>query len=183
MRGARGRAVLVLAVAGALWHGCQGDEPKPVGPSAEHREGRSDVLRGLMASREKVDPNALRSSAPAAEGVASGGGTDLPGQGGSGPPAPSRSMSGEVTWVGDNELLVRDAGGAEREVQVGEDTRMRWNGEPVRLPELSEGQEVRVAYDDTPGGWVAREVEVVPSREAPPPAGEEREGTRASPPR
>jgi hypothetical protein len=167
MRGTRRWAALALGVTG-LCLGCGRGDPKPEGPSASDRAARSDVLRDMVAAREKVDPEGLRSARPNPNpggAVAPGPGTQ--GVGGSGRPEPSGRTGGRVSWVGDNELLFRDATGAEREVHVEEGTRLLRKGEPMRLRELSEGQEVRVSYDESPAGWVAREVEVVSASELP----------------
>ncbi|GHG78328.1 hypothetical protein [Comamonas sp. JC664] len=116
-------------------------------PSASEREGRSDILQGLMASRER--------------GPGSGGGTaavptEPLGQGGSGRPEPSGQLQGHVSWVGDNELLIKDAQGEEHDVGVDDQTLLYMQGEPVSgLREFHEGDAVRVTYGDGPGGLVA----------------------------
>ncbi|MCP3102621.1 hypothetical protein LZ198_27475 [Myxococcus sp. K15C18031901] len=156
-----GRGVLFLAALamGVLGAGCgeQRDGGHRGGgiPSADDRERRSALMRDLVASRERApDPDALRG--PEQQGVG-----EL-GQGGSGKPAPTGSFHGSVAWVGDNELLIRDAQGAERDVGVVQATRLLLNGHPVGLAAMKEGDPVDVTYDDGPGGWVAREVTVVP---------------------
>ncbi|MFY2556849.1 hypothetical protein ACN469_04410 [Corallococcus terminator] len=144
---------LALA-AGVLGSGCERQEDKVTtqGPSADDREVRSALFRDLVASRERApDPEALKG--PDEQG--------LPGRGGSGRPEPTGSVSGNVEWVGDNELLIRDSGGQERDVEVTPDTLLRLNGKPVGLASMREGDSVEVSYDDGPGGWVARQVDVV----------------------
>ncbi|MFP2927364.1 hypothetical protein ACLESO_19635 [Pyxidicoccus sp. 3LG] len=179
MGGARGWTLLALGV-GGLWLGCDGGRS---GPSAGEREGRSEVLRNLMASREEApNPEALRN----ADGV-------LPeslGQGGSGRPEPTGSVQGEVTWVGDDELLIRDQQGVERDVEVSPDTRILLKDKPVGLRAMWAGDQVRVSYDEGPGGWVARQVEVMPRPEPESvpdlrenPRGRPRQGTESAPPR
>ncbi|MCE9671747.1 hypothetical protein LY474_28460 [Myxococcus stipitatus] len=151
-RAGRG-AVLAMALGvGGLWMGCgQRDEGSRGGgviPTADDRERRSALLRDLVASRERApDPDALQG--PDQQGV---------GHGGSGRPAPTGSFQGHVAWVGDNELLIRDTQGTERDVGVVPATRLLLNGHPVGLAAMKEGDPVDVTYDDGPGGWVAREV-------------------------
>ncbi|WP_426748862.1 hypothetical protein VZQ01_21485 [Myxococcus faecalis] len=135
-------------------------------PSAKNRELRSAFWRDLMASREKApDPEALK-------------GPDAQGVGGSGHAEPSGILHGRVTWVGDNELLVRDGAGVEQDIEVVPDTRLRLNGNAVGLASMREGDAVKVTYDDGPGGWVAREVDVEVSPPRDISTEREREGRR-----
>ncbi|NVJ22116.1 MULTISPECIES: hypothetical protein [Myxococcus] len=151
----QGRRLVLALAAGVLGSGCERQEDKVTtqNPSADDREVRSSLLRDLVASRERApDPEALK-------GPDDPGGT---GQGGSGRPEPTGTLSGRVEWVGDNELLIRDTGGQERDVEVTPDTLLRLNGNPVvGLASMREGDPVEVTYDDGPGGWVARQVDVV----------------------
>ncbi|MBZ4421376.1 hypothetical protein [Myxococcus sp. RHSTA-1-4] len=165
MSGTRKWTFLGLVV-GGLCLGCRQQEVAREEPSASEREGRSEVLRGIMASKERTpDPAAMRGpSGQATPGAL--------GQGGSGRPEPTGRLQGQVTWVGDDELLIRDPGGVERDVEVKPETRLQEKGSPVTLRRFSEGDEVRVSYDEGPGGWVAREVELLPAPESPPPPGQ-----------
>ena len=155
-RAGRGAVLAVALGVAGLWVGCGQRDEGPRGggiPTADDRERRSALLRDLVASRERApDPDALRG--PDQQGVG-----EL-GQGGSGRSAPTGSFQGHVAWVGDNELLIRDAQGAERDVGVVPATRLLLNGHPVGLAAMKEGDPVDVTYDDGPGGWVAREVTV-----------------------
>ncbi|MBN9681226.1 MULTISPECIES: hypothetical protein [unclassified Corallococcus] len=162
MRRTRGTASLLML--GLMGLGglsaCKGGEPGADAPSAKHREGRSEVLRGLMASKEAVDPKALKTAgsevkgepAPAPEGT-----------GGSGQQTrPMGWAAGRVSWVGDDELLFVDGHGQEQEVLVDEATRFKRADENVQLHDLSEGDEIRVTYEDHGQEWIARDVEAVP---------------------
>ncbi|CAM4169478.1 hypothetical protein [Corallococcus exiguus] len=160
LRGTAGLLMLGLVGLGGL-SACKGGEPGQDGPSAKHREGRSEVLRGLMASKETVDPKALKtagsevkgSPAPAPEGT-----------GGSGQqPRPMGWAAGRVSWVGDDELLFVDGQGLEREVFVDEATRLKRADENVQLHDMSEGDEIRVTFEDHGQEWIARDVEAVPA--------------------
>ncbi|WP_164012182.1 hypothetical protein [Pyxidicoccus trucidator] len=162
MTGARGWTFLALVV-GSLCLGCREQGPAPVGPSAGEREGRSEVLRNLMASKEQApDPEALKGpTASVPEAVP----PEPPGQGGSGRPEQTQSVQGRVSWVGDDELLLLDASGEERDLEVTPRTRLLKNGDSVSLRALYQGDEVRVSYEEGPGGWVAHQVEVLPEPE------------------
>ncbi|MFP2896041.1 hypothetical protein [Corallococcus sp. 4LFB] len=141
---------------------CNRGAPASDGPSAKHREGRSEVLRGLMASKEAVDPKALKSAgaevkgapapAPASEGT-----------GGSGPQQrPLGWAAGRVSWVGDDELLFVDGHRQEQEVRVDEATRLKRGADNAQLRDLSEGDEIRVTYENQGQEWIARDVEAAP---------------------
>lgn len=167
MRGKRGTAgLLVLGLlglgSGLASCGSGGGEPKPEGVSASQREGRSEVLRGLMASRERVDPSALKSATEdAREATVS----DTPqGTGGSGRPQVHGWAAGRVSWVGDNEVLFVDGQGQEREVWVEEGTRLRRDERVAELRDLKEGDELRVTYEARDEGWIAWDLEAVPAR-------------------
>lgn len=161
MNGTRRWRLLALAL-GGLCVGCERPVDKDPDPSASDREARAEVLRNLVASREKV-PDHEDLQGP------SGGGGQEPsavypeplGQGGSGRPEPTGSLQGRVAWVGDDELLIRDAGGVERDLEVNTGTRLVMKGEQVGLSAMQEGDRVKVSYDEGPGGWVARQVEVL----------------------
>ncbi|MCP3143072.1 hypothetical protein [Pyxidicoccus xibeiensis] len=181
MSGARGWTWLALLV-GALGLGCERGEGLQ-GPSAGEREGRSEVLRELMASREPApDPESLKGPDAMVQ--------EPTGQGGSGRPEPTGSVQGHVTWVGDNELLIRDLAGVERDLEVNPGTRILLKGKSLGLGGMWTGDEVRVSYDEGPGGWVAREVEVLPRPEPEvlpnlreTPQGRARPGAEPTPPR
>lgn len=171
MSGRRGWTFVALVV-GGLWLGCRNDEAEgPAGPSASEREGRSDILRGLMASKERApEPEKLKE---ASEGLQQPGTPEprpepeSPGQGGSGRPEAARSVQGQVSWVGDNELLIRDAKGEEYDFEVNPGTRLQRGGDSMSLATMESGAEVRVSYDEGPGGLVARSVEVLPRSGSP----------------
>ncbi|RKH63472.1 hypothetical protein [Corallococcus llansteffanensis] len=168
MRGRRGTAgLLVLGLLG-LGSGLSscgtGGESKPEGPSARQREGRSEVLRGLMASKERVDPNALKATGEEARGATVPETPD--GTGGSGRPQAHGWAAGRVSWVGDNEVLFVDGQGEEREVWVEEGTQLRRDGQSAELRDMKEGDELRVTYEARDEGWIARDLEVVPARKA-----------------
>ncbi|MHA7627321.1 hypothetical protein [Corallococcus sp. M7] len=158
-RGTAGLLVLGLVALGGL-SACNGGEPGADAPSAKHREGRSEVLRGLMASKETVDPKALKTAGAEVKG----GPAPAPeGTGGSGQqPRPMGWTAGRVSWVGDDELLFVDGHGQEQEVVVDEATRLKRADENVQLRDMSEGDEIRVTYEDHGQEWIARDVEAVP---------------------
>jgi hypothetical protein len=165
MTGARGWTLLALVI-GGLGLGCREQGDASAGPSAGEREGRSELLRDLMASKERApDPEALKGPSDSEPSAVTPG---PPGQGGSGRAEATHSVQGQVTWVGDNELLLRDAGGEERDLEVNTGTRLLRRGDSVSLRALQQGDEVRVSYDEGPGGWVARQVEVLPRNEPEP---------------
>ncbi|WP_147439264.1 hypothetical protein [Corallococcus sp. CA049B] len=168
MRGTAGLLVLGLVGLGGL-SACHGGEPGADGPSAKHREGRSEVLRGLMASKETVDPKALKTAGSEARGAPPP--APAPeGTGGSGQqPRPMGWAAGRVSWVGDDELLFVDGHGLEQEVFVDEATRLKRADENVQLHDLSEGDEIRVTYEDHGQEWIARDVEAVPAVKPPGP--------------
>lgn len=143
-----------MAVAVGLGSGCRGGEE---GPSAQEREVRSEVLRGLISSRERV-PTPGELEAQRRDLRAEVGPSEPPAWGGSWPGVPAAQVTGEVEWVGDDELLLRDAGGQEQEVRVEEDTRFLEQGREVSRRTVEEGARVRVAYEIEHGEWVAREV-------------------------
>jgi hypothetical protein len=160
-------AVAAGAVGGLLGLGSacrEADGP----PSGHQRDARSEVLRELMASREKMpDPQALQAQRRDLQAEVGQG--QVVGQGGSGPQQPATSVHGLVTWVGDDELLVRDTGGVERELRVDDTTRFRRGDRVVSRRMVEKGAEVRVAYEEQQGEWVAREVELL-RPVTPPPA-------------
>ncbi len=175
MRARRGWRLVATGLF-AVWLGCGQRSENRSAPSAGEREGRSDILRGLMSSRERPPEVGALSG--------SGGGTvTLPseplGQGGSGRPEPTEQLEGHVAWVGDNELLVRDAAGVEHDVGVDDATLLYMKGKPVgRLREFHEGDEVRVTYGEGPGGLVAHLVDGTPGAGPVPPRGEDVQGQR-----
>jgi hypothetical protein len=160
------RWVAWVGAFGALWGlglACtEGDSD----PSGHQRDARSEVLRELMASREKMpDPQELQAQRRDLQAEL-GQGKSL-GQGGSGPPQPATSVYGLVAWVGDDELLVRDTGGVERDLRVEDSTRFRRGDREVSRRMVEKGAEVRVSYEVLQGEWVARDVELL--RPPPPP--------------
>lgn len=161
MSGRRSWTFVALAVSG-LWLGCRDQVGRSPNPSASEREGRSDVLRGLMSSKEKApDPEALKeATAPLKQPQPA---EAQSGQGGSGRPDATKRVEGQVSWVGDNELLVRDARGTEHDFEVNPDTRLLSHGNVVPLGAMEQGANVRVSYDEGPGGLVARQVEELPT--------------------
>ena len=134
----------------------QSDAP----PSAHDRLARSQVLKDLIASREKMpDPQQLQSQRKDFQNQVDPGKAVAPGDPEAPPPA--ASTTGTVEWVGDDELLVRDSGGAERDVRVQDGTRFLQAEREVSRRMVEKGAEVRVAYDVAQGEWVAREVELL----------------------
>ncbi|NBD10151.1 MULTISPECIES: hypothetical protein [Corallococcus] len=168
LRGAAGLLLMGLAGGGVL-SACHGGDSKPEGPSASHREGRSEVLRGLMASKQNVDPAALKAAGAQAKNAGAPTQPEPPGTGGSGRPETQEWAAGKVSWVGDDEVLFVDGQGQEREVRVDQNTRLRRNDDNAQLRDLMEGDELRVTYDDTREGWIARDVDVVSVPRPPPP--------------
>ena len=153
MKATRGWTWVGIALC-AAWFSCGQRSEDRGPPSASEREGRSDILQGLMSSRER---------APGGGGGSAVLPTESLGQGGSGRPAPSGRLHGHVSWVGDNELLIKDAEGVEHDVGVDAQTLLYMRGEPVSgLREFHEGDEVRVTYGDGPGGRVAHRVDGTP---------------------
>ncbi|HYI00600.1 hypothetical protein [Hyalangium sp.] len=136
-------------------------------PSAREREARSELLRDLIASRERMpDPNELQAQRRDLQAEL-GQGEEL-GHGGSGQSRLTASVTGTVEWVGDDELLVRDTGGVERDVRVLDDTRFRRGDREVSRRTVEQGAEVQVSYDVQQGEWVALEVTLLPQRVPPP---------------
>ena len=135
MRGKRGTAGLLvlglLGLGGGLVSCGSGDEPKLELPSAKQREGRAEVLRGLMASKERVDPSALKAAGAEAKGATVP--EEPQGTGGSGRPQAHGWVAGRVSWVGDNEVLFVDGQGQEREVWVEDGTRLRRDNQDAEL--------------------------------------------------
>ena len=168
MRGTACLLVLGLTGLGGL-SACNDGGLNPDEPSAKHREGRSEVLRGLMASKETVDPKALKSAGAEAKGAPPP--APAPeGTGGSGQQQrPMGWAAGRVSWVGDDELLFVDGHGQEQEVYVDEATRLRRGEENAQLRDMSEGDEIRVTYEDHGQEWIARDVEAVPVEPVPGP--------------
>jgi hypothetical protein len=155
------RWTAILAAAGGLWGlglACNRGPDQP--PDGHERHVRSQVLRDLIASREKMpDPQELqaqrrdlRAEVDPGEGVA---------QGSFEREQPEATALGTVEWVGDDELLVRDTWGVERDVRVEDDTRFQQAGREVSRRTVEEGAQVRVAYNVAQGEWVAREVELL----------------------
>ena len=147
----------VVAAVGVctVGYGCRGGQE---GPSAQEREVRSEVLRGLFSSRERLpspgELEAQRRDLQAEVGALE----ESAAHGGSGSQVPTAQVTGQVAWVGDDELLLKDAGGVEREVRVEQQTRFLEQGEEVSRRTVEEGASVRVAYHVEQGEWVAREV-------------------------
>lgn len=151
----QGTAAVVAAVAVCtVGCACSGQE----GPSAQEREVRSEVLRGLFSSKERLPtPGDLEAQRRDLQAEVSPPG-EPGGRGGSGGPVPTAQVTGQVAWVGDDELLLRDSSGVEREVRVEEHTRFVEQGEEVSRRTVGEGARIRVAYHVEQGEWVAREV-------------------------
>jgi hypothetical protein len=124
------------------------------------------LLRNLVASRERApDPQELQ--AQRRDLQAEVGPERL--MGGSGQEQPEAILTGRVEWVGDDELLVRDTSGVERELLVQDGTRFRRGEREVSRRTVEEGAQVRVSYGLEQGEWVAREVELLrPPALAPP---------------
>lgn len=165
------RWTTIAGVLGGLWGlglACRGSDTEP---SGRDRAARSEVLRKMVASREKApDPQQLDAHRGELQTKVAPG--DGGGQGGSGQERALANVNGTVEWVGDDELLVRDMGGVERELRVQGTTRF-WRGErQVSRRAVEQGAEVRVSYDVLQGEWVAREVELLPPPAAPAPAPE-----------
>lgn len=117
----------------------------------------------LIASREKMpDSNNLQSQRRDLRAEVDP--DDGPGQGGSGYGPPAASTQGTVVWVGNDELLVRDTGGVERDVRVDDSTHFHRGDRTVSRRLVETGAQVRVGYDVTQGDWVAREVELLPQQ-------------------
>jgi hypothetical protein len=129
-------------------------------PSAREREARSVVLRDLIASRERMpDPNELQAQRRDLQAELGQG--EEQARGGSGQSKPTASVIGTVEWVGDDELLVRDTGGVERDVRILDDTRFRRGELEVSRRTVEQGAEVQVSYEVQQGEWVAREVQLL----------------------
>ncbi len=113
-----------------------------------------------MASREKMpDPDKLQAQRRDLQAEVDPG--QLPAQGGSGREQGMASTLGTVVWVGDDELLIRDTGGVERDVRVNGTTRFRRGDRELSRWLVEKGSEVRVSYDVEQGEWVARDVELL----------------------
>ncbi|MFL5345093.1 MAG: hypothetical protein ACJ8AT_09875 [Hyalangium sp.] len=166
----RHRWTAILAVAGGLCGlgvACEVSE-KP--PSGHAREARSELLRDLVASREKMpEPPALQ--AQHKDLRAEGDPSAAPDQDSPESAQPAASTLGLVEWVGNDELLVRDTGGVERDVRIQPDTRFLQGDRQVSRRMVEQGVQVRVAYTVAQGEWVAREVELVRKPEPPPEEG------------
>jgi hypothetical protein len=155
------RWAAIAGVLGALWGlglACGGSSPEE--PSAQERAARSVLLRNLMASREKPpEPQKLQSQRRDLQADVGLGNGEA--EGGSGQVQASASIKGTVEWVGDDELLVRDTSGVERELLVQDDTRFLRGERRVSRRAVEQGAEIRVSYDVLQGEWVAREVELL----------------------
>jgi hypothetical protein len=172
-------ATVAAAVCAVGGYACKGRDE---GPSAQEREVRSEVLRGLISSRERMpspgELEAQRRDLQAEVGTPG----EPAGQGGSGREVPTARVTGKVEWVGDDELLLRDASGVEREVRVEEATRFLEAGEVVSRRTVEKGAQVQVAYTIEQGEWVARAVTLL-SPPPPLPSGEgQGEGAAPLPP-
>jgi hypothetical protein len=146
---------------GGLWGlglACEG--PSAEEPSAEERAARSVLLRNLLASREKPpEPQELQSQRRELQAEV---GPDGSGGSGGSEQVPVRaSVQGTVEWVGDDELLVRDTSGVERELLLQDGTRFLRGERQVTRRAVKEGAEIRVSYEVSQGEWVAREVELL----------------------
>jgi hypothetical protein len=169
------RQWIAIAVAvGGVGAGCQGGEE---GPSAKERQARSEVLRGLLSSKEQV-PTPGELEAQRRDLRAEVGPSGPVAQGGSGPEVPTAQVTGQVEWVGDDELLLKEAGGEEREVRVEDETRFLEQGHEVSRRTVEEGAQVRVAYAVVQGEWIAKEVALL-SHPSPPMEEGQGEGVRS----
>lgn len=183
MTGRRGWTFVALVV-GSLTLGCRNEVEGTAGPSAGEREGRSDVLRGLMASKERApEPENLKGPSDLAPQPAPPEPQPESGQGGSGRPESVKSVQGQVSWVGDDELLIRDAEGMEHDFEVNANTRLVVGKDVVPLRAMHKDDAVRVSYDEGAGGLVARQVEVLPEGDTSPGQGRAPRGEEAPPPR
>ncbi|HVG63083.1 MAG TPA: hypothetical protein VNA24_31255 [Hyalangium sp.] len=163
------RWAAIAGILGGLWGlglACGGFVTEE--PNARERAARSAVLRNLLASREKApEPQELQSQRrelqtevhPDEEGA----------KGGSGQARAAASVKGTVAWVGDDELLVRDTSGMERELLVQDDTRFLRGERQVSRRAVEQGAEIRASYDVLQGEWVAREVELLRAPAVPAP--------------
>jgi hypothetical protein len=154
------RWAAIAGVFGGLWGlglACRGSGEEP---SGRERAARSEVLRELLASREKApDPQGLEAQRRDLQTELNP--DEAVPQGGSERQQAAASVNGTVSWVGDDELLVRDGSGVERELLVRGDTRFRRGERQVSRRTVEQGAEVRVSYDVLQGEWVAREVELL----------------------
>lgn len=156
MHGARGWTTGALAVGGLLLGGACGDGLGTEEPSARQREGRSELLRDMMAAREQLPaPEALDAQR---ERLRGGGQTELDRE-----PVPMVRVEGTVEGASDGALRVRDARGVAREVRVDGTTRFVAERELVARDTIREGTRVRAYYDADRDDGVARVVEVLPS--------------------
>jgi hypothetical protein len=134
----------IAGVLGGLWGlglACRGSGEEP---SAREREARSEVIRNLLASRERApDPQGLEAQRRELQAEVNPGGAGA--QGGSGREQAAASITGTVAWVGDDELLVRDESGVERELRVQAGTRFRRGERQVSRRSVEQGAEVRVS--------------------------------------
>lgn len=154
------RWTAILAVAGGLCGLGLACETSEKSPSGRERDARSQVLWDLLASREKMpEPQALQGQRKDLQAGTEP--TAPPDQDASRSTPPTASTTGQVEWVGNDELLVRDTGGVERDVRIQEDTLFLQGDHEVSRRTVAQGAEVRVAYDVAQGEWVAREVELL----------------------
>jgi hypothetical protein len=145
-----------VSLGGAACSSSNLDKP----PTANEREARSDVLKNLMASRERLpDPGALDAQRRDLKIEVQGG--EPTDREAAARPLPSASIAGTVEWVGSDDVLFRDEAGQEQAVRTQADTRYVEKGREVSRRWVAEGAEVRVRYEETQGEWVAREVDVL----------------------
>jgi len=152
---------VIAGVLGGLWgQGLACGRFSAEEPSAQERAARSAMLRNLLASQEKPpEPQALQSQRTEFQAEVNPG--DRGAKGGAGREQAAASVKCTVEWVGDDELLVRDTSGVERELLVQDDTRFLRGERQVSRRAVEQGAEIRVSYDVLQGEWVAREVELL----------------------
>jgi hypothetical protein len=79
---------------------------------------------------------------------------------------------GTVTSVSPRQLVVRNDGGEQLQLQINERTELVREGVKVRPQEVREGSNIRASYDERNGAYIATEVTVFPSpvQQAPAPS-------------
>lgn len=168
MRRARIWAVMAVVAGGLGWAAACQDGSGPGGPSASKREARSDIMRGIVASKqpmpapEKLDAQRGQLNEAAAPPPAPAPPDTQVSADSAPPPEDHRPepLEGTVEQVGRGALVVRDGQGQARSVPVDGTTRFVREGKVVDRRAVREGSEVRVFYDAQRGPQVADEVEL-----------------------
>lgn len=170
MRRARMWAVVAVVAGGLGWSAACQDDGGPGGPSASKREARSDIMRGIVASKqplsapEKLDAEHQQLNGSAAPTPAPAP-LDAQASADTAPDNRPEPLAGTVEQVDSGALLVRDGQGQARSVPLDGATRFVREGKVVDRRAVREGTEVRVFYDAQRGSQVADEVELrVPSQ-------------------